>query len=526
MAVRELQGSSFKRRRLMPCRHLGRTEIRFKEAEMTRTAKVIENVLDVVISIILLENVQNHQKTRTKEHSSEVIRVRLVALYVNQKKDMQNRRNDFQWAKNEPTLLLASPVEHQLNKKIDPEVFDKPLHQNGLCITIVWMKQKFEPDTTVSVFPTASVKVTTVSTTVGHATLALVYYCGHTIASSAKWFSKIKYRGHYSDLDGMMSLKEMDIKWNMALLSMRADRFWKKTGKKITIQGSDSTRSRIEVEERAQEGPQGVKSIAHSALMALDGMDGMSFMAEENEASENQALIAEEVCYQQKNTENLTTKISKLREELFDSESDLCNYKRGLSQVEASLFTSHARICLGTGYPLPDFLLTLVNWDSILATPSVDVTNDVRSELDGNNLTVCEHGGTSSNACVKAHKNITQSSNVRSNNFGPPIIEDWDSEDESDTESTPIESIRSTINQNRDQPRGNQRNWNNLKSQHLGKDFVMQNKACYKCGSFEHLKVPTARIKNPTVGIKVPTAKPTVAVVKGNKGKVVKASTR
>ncbi|GJW46780.1 putative ribonuclease H-like domain-containing protein [Tanacetum coccineum] len=38
-----------------------------------------------------------------------------------------------------------------------------------------------------------------------------------------------------------------------------------------------------------------------------------------------------------KNTENLTTKISKLREELFDSESDLCNYKRGLSQVEARL---------------------------------------------------------------------------------------------------------------------------------------------------------------------------------------------
>nr|GFA17450.1 hypothetical protein [Tanacetum cinerariifolium] len=33
--------------------------------------------------------------------------------------------------------------------------------------------------------------------------------------------------------------KEMDIKWNMALLSMRADRFWKKTRKKITIQGTD-----------------------------------------------------------------------------------------------------------------------------------------------------------------------------------------------------------------------------------------------------------------------------------------------
>nr|GFD15578.1 hypothetical protein [Tanacetum cinerariifolium] len=32
---------------------------------------------------------------------------------------------------------------------------------------------------------------------------------------------------------------EMDIKWNMALLSIRADKFWKRTGKNISIQGSD-----------------------------------------------------------------------------------------------------------------------------------------------------------------------------------------------------------------------------------------------------------------------------------------------
>ncbi|GKG16438.1 putative ribonuclease H-like domain-containing protein, partial [Tanacetum coccineum] len=34
-------------------------------------------------------------------------------------------------------------------------------------------------------------------------------------------------------------IEEIDIKWNLALLSMRADRFWKKNGKKVTIQGSD-----------------------------------------------------------------------------------------------------------------------------------------------------------------------------------------------------------------------------------------------------------------------------------------------
>nr|GEW22514.1 uncharacterized mitochondrial protein AtMg00810-like [Tanacetum cinerariifolium] len=35
--------------------------------------------------------------------------------------------------------------------------------------------------------------------------------------------------------------------------------------------------------------------------------------------------------------------------------------------------------------------------------------------------------------------------------------------------------------------RGNQCKWNNLKSQQLGKDFLMQNKACFKCGYFDHL---------------------------------------
>ncbi|GJU21745.1 hypothetical protein Tco_1155087 [Tanacetum coccineum] len=37
-------------------------------------------------------------------------------------------------------------------------------------------------------------------------------------------------------------------------------------------------------------------------------------------------------------------------------------------------------------------------------------------------------------------------------------------------------------------PRGNQRNWNNQKSHQLGSDFVMIKKACYICGSFEHLQ--------------------------------------
>ncbi|GJV00632.1 ribonuclease H-like domain-containing protein [Tanacetum coccineum] len=37
-------------------------------------------------------------------------------------------------------------------------------------------------------------------------------------------------------------------------------------------------------------------------------------------------------------------------------------------------------------------------------------------------------------------------------------------------------------------PRGNKRNWNNQKSQQLGSEFVMYNKACFVCGSFDHVQ--------------------------------------
>nr|GFC05014.1 ubiquitin hydrolase [Tanacetum cinerariifolium] len=50
--------------------------------------------------------------------------------------------------------------------------------------------------------------------------------------------------------------------------------------------------------------------------------------------------------------------------------------------------------------------------------------------------------------------------------------------------------------------RGNQRNWNNLKSQQLGKNFVMKNKACFNCGQFDHLSY------NYRLGVKIKRTSP------------------
>ncbi|GKB15784.1 ribonuclease H-like domain-containing protein [Tanacetum coccineum] len=103
--------------------------------------------------------------------------------------------------------------------------------------------------------------------------------------------------------------------------------------------------------------------------------------------------------------------------------------------------------------------------------------------------------------------------------IGEPLIEDMisDSEDENDTKfkskqrkpsftktefvksnehvKTPRESVKKVENKkqakyprkNSQSPRGNQRNWNNLMTLKLGSNFEFKNKACYECGSFNHL---------------------------------------
>nr|GEY61311.1 DUF4219 domain-containing protein/UBN2 domain-containing protein [Tanacetum cinerariifolium] len=60
---------------------------RFKEAVMTRMVKAIENALDVVTRIILVENVQNHRKTRTKELLSEALGAIAICLGVDLEPD-------------------------------------------------------------------------------------------------------------------------------------------------------------------------------------------------------------------------------------------------------------------------------------------------------------------------------------------------------------------------------------------------------------------------------------------------------
>nr|GFA75891.1 hypothetical protein [Tanacetum cinerariifolium] len=152
-------------------------------------------------------------------------------------------------------------------------------------------------------------------------------------------------------------MEKMDIKWNMALLSMRADKFWKKTGKKISIQGSDVVIApRNQDRGRRDNYRQGSKAEeqAPKALMAIDE----SYMANDGE---DHALVADKeaptefalmantstkskvfnnsLCSKdcKKNNDSLNSKITDLTDKLFDAKNVIYYYKLALAQVESKL---------------------------------------------------------------------------------------------------------------------------------------------------------------------------------------------
>ncbi|GJY71909.1 hypothetical protein Tco_0475612 [Tanacetum coccineum] len=153
---------------------------------------------------------------------------------------------------------------------------------------------------------------------------------------------------HEDDLD------EMDLKWQLALLSMKARKFYQRTGKKIIINGSDTAECRNprsqENRNRSQDSSRRTVNVEESSSKAMLAIDGTgfdwSYMADE-EASTNFALMAfsdsevqnNKTCSKTclKNFEDLKSKYDKLRIELNKSESDLDSYKKGLASVEEQL---------------------------------------------------------------------------------------------------------------------------------------------------------------------------------------------
>ncbi|GJR67263.1 ribonuclease H-like domain-containing protein [Tanacetum coccineum] len=289
-------------------------------------------------------------------------------------------------------------------------------------------------------------------------------------------------------------LEEMDLKWQLALLSMKARKFYQRTGKKIIINGSDTAGyDKIKVEcfnchkmghfarecrnPRSQENrsknqdnsrrTMNVEESSSKAMLAIDGAGVDWRYITEEEVPTNFALMAfsdsevlnnkncSKTCL--KSFEDLKSRYDNLRIELNKSKYDLANYKRSLASVkeqlvfykknEGSQISDNNRNGVGYNVVAPPPI-------GLFAPPTIDLSNSGLEEFKQ-----------------------------------PEFVKKNDETMEKVSESANVQKPKQAdqhrkVSQN---PRNNNTNWNTLMSKKLGVGFQFTPKACFVCGSFNHL---------------------------------------
>nr|GFA12681.1 hypothetical protein [Tanacetum cinerariifolium] len=367
-------------------------------------------------------------------------------------------------------------------------------------------------------------------------------------------------------------MEEIDIKWSMALLSMRAGKFWKKIGKKISIQGSDVAgfdKSKVECfnchkmghfarecmaprnQERGRKDNyrQGSKTKEKTpkALMEIDGA-GWDWSYMENEGEDHPL----------KNNDSLNSKIKDLTDKLFEANNYIFLYKLAVAQLKGRLVEYKEREvkyiekirtlemyresnlkCIetlgkeletlklekdGVDGKLAGLLKASKNLDNLIESqrfdkvkdgvgynaippPAADLYLSPKKDLTWTGLpefvddTVTDYSRLSptisSTLAEGQNKNSTTSEDVASPNIPKTFVKfvkpkDSQSKSKINKQETPKKPQVKYAKQYRHSNKkpnikGNQRNWNNLKSYQLGPEFVLKKKACFSCGDFSHL---------------------------------------
>ncbi|GJS80197.1 ribonuclease H-like domain-containing protein [Tanacetum coccineum] len=401
-------------------------------------------------------------------------------------------------------------------------------------------------------------------------------------------------------------MEEIDLRWQMAMLTMRARRFLKNIGRKLTINGNETIsfdKSKVECynchkrrhfarecgaprnqdnknkESSRRSVP--METSTSTSLVSCDGLGGYNW-SDQAEEGPNYALMAfsssspdsevsnDSICLKSclETVKLLKSQNDQLLKDLKKSELMVLGYKTGLESVEEKLKVYKANKSIY----LQDIkgLKFEIHIGEITIRELRKKLEIVQKEKDGIQLNVdkFEHASKSLNKLIECqivdnckkglgyenynavpppyignfmpptpdlsftgldefvNEPVVENSKAMSSEEEPkvvrkcddaPSIEEWVSDDEEEDVSQPKikkKTVRPSIvkkefvkskqqekttrkivkqveqhRQNTHSPRGNQRNWNNMMSQKLGSNFEMFNKACYVCGSFDHLQV-------------------------------------
>ncbi|GJT24067.1 putative ribonuclease H-like domain-containing protein [Tanacetum coccineum] len=257
-------------------------------------------------------------------------------------------------------------------------------------------------------------------------------------------------------------LEEMDLKWNMALLSMRARKFYQRTGRKIIIDGSSTAGYDKSKNQGSSSKAVRIEDASEKAMCAIDGARfDWSDMAEE-EIQANMALMAfsdsevtndkscSKSCLQ--NYEALKKQYDDLLVKLDDTGFKASTYKRGLSILEGQILKYKESEVLkeelekiklekeGFEFKIAKFEKSTKDLDQLLARDTDDSLKTKLQKIDSSFVKSplkVDKDWKEKFFCPANQVREEEPKKARENNDAP-IIEDWVLDDEDDVE--PISS--------------------------------------------------------------------------------------
>nr|GEY60391.1 hypothetical protein [Tanacetum cinerariifolium] len=219
-------------------------------------------------------------------------------------------------------------------------------------------------------------------------------------------------------------------------------------------------------------------------------------MVKSSSCSENESCCSKDC---KKNTETLNKKITDLSDKLFDANNMIYHYKLALAQVESRLVEYTEREKLET---LKEEKKGVNGKLAGLLKASKDLDNLIERQMSDKNKDGLGYSDVPSPAAqlyISPKKDLSWTGlpecaddTVTDYSRPSPTVESTSGDDQNRNSSASengesTDNILSKSAVKKSTVRGNQRNWNNLKSQQLGENFVRKNRACFNYGHFDHL---------------------------------------